>query len=71
MEGDDERQEVRRKWGEYELTIVDQYTYVGVDLSKYCSRDTHIAKITGKGNTHVGKMDAILTDSHLDTRIKR
>ena len=25
----------------------------------------------GKGKAHVGKMDAILTDSHLDTRIKR
>ena len=24
----------------------------------------------GKGTAHVGKMDAILTDSHLDTRIK-
>ena len=27
--------------------------------------------LTGKGKAHVGKMDAILTDSHLDTRIKR
>ena len=25
----------------------------------------------GKGKTHVGKMDAILTDSHLYARIKR
>ena len=24
----------------------------------------------GKGKAHVGKMDAILTDSHLDTRVK-
>ena len=24
----------------------------------------------GKGKAHVGKADAILTDSHLDTRIK-
>ena len=24
----------------------------------------------GKSEAHVGKMDAILTDSHLDTRIK-
>ena len=27
--------------------------------------------MTGKGKAHVGKMDAIPTDSHLDTRIKR
>ena len=28
------------------------------------------SKVIGKGKAHVGKMDAILTDSHLDTRIK-
>ena len=28
-------------------------------------------KVIGKGKAHVRKMDAILTDSHLDTRIKR
>ena len=84
MEGDGERQEMRSsclcieekvdpikfswKWGEDELPIVDQYTYLGVDISKDCSWDTHIAKVIGKGETHVGKMDAILTDySHLDT----
>ena len=35
--------------------------------------DAHIAKVIGKGKSHIGKMDAILTDSHLDTinRIKR
>ena len=27
-------------------------------------------EVIGKGKTHVGKMDAILTDSHLDTRNK-
>lgn len=25
----------------------------------------------GKGRAHVGKIDAILTDSYLDTRVKR
>ena len=29
------------------------------------SRNTHMARAIGKGKTHVGKMDAILTDSHL------
>ena len=29
-----------------------------------------MAKVIGKVKTHVGKMDAILTDSHLDARIK-
>ena len=28
--------------------------------------DAHIANVIGKGKSHVGKMDAILTDSHLD-----
>ena len=33
---------------------------------------THTAKVIGNGEAHVvvGKMEAILTDSHLDTRIK-
>ena len=57
------------KWGEGELPIVDQYTYLGVKISKYCSWDTHIAKLIGKGKAHVGKMDAILIDSHLGARI--
>ena len=37
------------KWGEDDLPIVDQYTYVGVEISKGCSWDAHMAKITGKG----------------------
>ena len=57
-------------WGEDELPIVDQYTYLGVESSKDCSWDAHIAKVTGKSKTHVGNMDVTLTDSHFDARIK-
>ena len=35
------------------------------------SWDAHIAKVLGKGKSQVGKMDAILTEPHLDTRIKK
>ena len=55
------------KWGEDDLPIVDQYTHLGVEISKNCSWDAHTAKVMGKGKSQVGKMDAILTDSHLDT----
>ena len=58
------------KWGEDELPIADQHTYLGVEISKECSWDAHIAKVIGKGKAHVGKMDAILTDSQLDNRSK-
>ena len=58
------------KWGEDELPIVDQYTYLGVEISKDCSLDAHIAKLIGKGKSQVGRMNAILTDLRLDTRIK-
>ena len=44
----------------------DQYTYLGVDISNYCSWDARIAKVIGKGKAHVGKMGAILADSLLD-----
>ena len=59
------------KWGEDELRIVDHYTFHGVDISKDCFWDAQIAKVIGKGKSQVGKMDAILTDPHLDTRTER
>ena len=58
------------EWGEDDLPFVDQYTYLGVGISKDCSWGAHIAQVIGKGKSQVGKMDAILTDSHLDTRLK-
>ena len=58
------------KWGEDELPTEDQYTYLGVEISEDCSRDAHIAKVIEKGKLRPGKMDAILTDPHLDARIK-
>ena len=58
------------KWGADELPIVDQCTCLGAEISKDRSWDTHTAKVIGKGRAHVGKMDVILTDSHLETRIK-
>ena len=58
-------------WGEDEVPIVDQYTYLGVDISKDCSSwDAHIPKLLGKCKSQLGKMEATLTDPHLDTRIK-
>ena len=56
------------KWGEDELPIVDQCTYLGVEISKNCSWDAPRAKLVGKGKPQAGKMDAILTDPHHDTR---
>ena len=59
------------KWGKYQSPIIDRYTYLGAEISQDCSWDAYIAKAVGKGKAHAGKMDAMLTDSHLDTRIKR
>ena len=39
-------------------------------MSKDCCWGAHIAKVIGKGKSQVAMMDAILTDPHLDTRIK-
>ena len=58
------------KWGENDLPIVNQCTYLGVEISKDCSCDKNIAKVLGKGRAQVGEMAGILTDSHLDTSIK-
>ena len=62
------------KWGEDELSIVDQYTYLGVEIER-SALGMHIEQtqylIERAYKAHVGKMNAILTDSHLDARIKR
>ncbi|CAB1102180.1 unnamed protein product [Ectocarpus sp. CCAP 1310/34] len=63
--------EFKWKWGEEELPVVDRYSYLGVEISKECSWDAHMAKLIGKGKAQIGKTDEILTDPHLDTRIKR
>ena len=52
------------------MPIVDHYIYLGVEILEECSWDAPIAKVVGKGEAHVDKMDAILPDSHLDTRIE-
>ena len=44
--------------------------FLGVETSKDCSWDARVAKVIGKGKSQVRKMDVILTDPHLDTRIK-
>ena len=59
------------RWGEDELPIADRYTYFGVDISIDCFWDAHTAKVVRNGEVRVGKMDEILTDSHLHARIKR
>ena len=59
------------KWkrSEDELPISDQYAYLGVEMSKKCAWDAHIANVIGTGEAHVGKVDAISTDLRLDARI--
>lgn len=44
-------------WGGYDLPVVDQCVYLGVNISKYFSWDLHTAKVIGKGKTHAGKID--------------
>ena len=56
---------------EDELPIVDQCSCLGVEISKECSWDANTAKVITKGESQVGKMNAILTDPHVDTGVKR
>ena len=49
---EDKLNQVNFSWklGEYEVPIVDQYTHLGLEVSKYCSWDTHMAKKRGREN---------------------
>ena len=62
---------VKWTWGGEELPIVDQFTYLEVEVSKNCSWETHINKVIQKGKPEVGRMDVILRDSHIATRMER
>ena len=58
------------KWGVEDLAVVDQYTYLGVEIANDCSWNAHMSKVAEKGKARAGKMHPILADRHLDTRIK-
>ena len=40
------------QWGGDELSMVDQYSYLGIEISKDCSFAAHRAKAIGKGKAH-------------------
>ncbi|CAB1117831.1 unnamed protein product [Ectocarpus sp. CCAP 1310/34] len=62
--------EHRWKWGIEEIAVVDQYTYLGVEIAKDCSWNAHMSKVAEKGKSRAGKLHPILANRHLDTRIK-
>ncbi|CAB1105071.1 unnamed protein product [Ectocarpus sp. CCAP 1310/34] len=62
--------EHRWKWGMEEIAVVDQYTYLGVEIAKDCSWNAHMSKVAEKGKSRAGKLHPILANRHLDTRIK-
>ena len=55
----------KRHWGADDLQIIEQFTYLSVDISKDYCWDTLILNVSGKGKSPVGKMDAVLTDAHV------
>ncbi|CAB1101352.1 unnamed protein product [Ectocarpus sp. CCAP 1310/34] len=69
-ENKEEPVEHRWKWGIEEIAVVDQYTYLGVEIAKDCSWNAHMSKVAEKGKSRAGKLHPILANRHLDTRIK-
>ncbi|CAB1108810.1 unnamed protein product [Ectocarpus sp. CCAP 1310/34] len=69
-ENKEEPVEHRWKWGIEEIAVVDQYTYLGVEIAKDCSWNAHMSKVAEKGKARAGKLHPILANRHLDTRIK-
>ncbi|CAB1115344.1 ABC [Ectocarpus sp. CCAP 1310/34] len=68
-ENKEEPVEHRWKWGIEEIAVVDQYTYLGVEIAKDCSWNAHMSKVAEKGKARAGKLHPILANRHLDTRI--
>ncbi|CAB1100845.1 unnamed protein product [Ectocarpus sp. CCAP 1310/34] len=57
-ENKEEPVEHRWKWGIEEIAVVDQYTYLGVEIAKDCSWNAHMSKSTPEvweGNKKVVK----------------
>ncbi|CAB1112777.1 unnamed protein product [Ectocarpus sp. CCAP 1310/34] len=69
-ENKEEPVEHRWKWGIEEIAVVDQYTYLGVEIAKDCSWNAHMSKVAEKGKAQAGKLHPILANRHLDTCIK-
>ncbi|CAB1104917.1 unnamed protein product [Ectocarpus sp. CCAP 1310/34] len=53
-----------------DFVVVDQYTYLGVEIAKDCSWNAHMSKVAEKGKSRAGKLHPIFANRHLDTRIK-
>ncbi|CAB1101144.1 unnamed protein product [Ectocarpus sp. CCAP 1310/34] len=66
----EESVEYRWKWGVKEIAVVDQYTYLGVEIAKDYSWNAHTSKVAEKGKARAGKLHPILANPHLNTRIK-
>lgn len=44
---------LKRKWGDEELSIADQYIHLGVRIPRYCSSDAYMSKVMEKGYLHL------------------
>lgn len=51
------------------VPIIDKHTYLGVKIPWPFS-DAHMDEVIGNSMAQIGKVDAILKDSHLDTGIE-
>ncbi|CAB1116628.1 unnamed protein product [Ectocarpus sp. CCAP 1310/34] len=58
-ENKEEPVEHRWKWGIEEIAVVDQYTYLGVEIAKDCSWNAHMSKGAEKGKARAGKLHPI------------
>ncbi|CAB1119083.1 unnamed protein product [Ectocarpus sp. CCAP 1310/34] len=56
--------------GVEELAVVDQYTYLGVEIAKDCSWNAHMSNVAEWGKARAGKLYPLIANRHLDTRIK-
>ena len=57
-------------WGDHVLTIVSNYTYLGVDFSYNGAWDTHIKKLIQNGKQKVNQLNSIISNHYINLSVR-
>jgi hypothetical protein len=58
-------------WGNVEIPVVNQYTYLGVEFSSDCKWDAHIQTLANKAKAKLARMTSLFCCPSIDIGVKR